>query len=300
MKTNVLTLIITLVVGIILAGSLLVPVLNDATKTSDTFTNNGLYYVDSLGENESVTYSCDSNGAYVDGVAITGDYATGYSGGASIAYTENLVIRWGGTGSFALRGAYWAYTSGAEASITFNGNGTYTGNYGDTEINGTYSEFYGLVLSETDRVMTASTGHKYVNASSEINVSGLTNCTNIGSFIVFNVSGSITDGITIVGYNQTTGAELELTYTNVEVNKTEVAGYVDLYDVTSITFDVTDTNDKTDSVTYTVFTIPTKVTAELSEHLTPGQISLMGAIPVMVIVALLMAAVGAIALRRAD
>ena len=42
------------------------------------------------------------------------------------------------------------------------------------------------------------------------------------------------------------------------------------------------------------------MTAELANHLTPGQIALLNAIPIMVIVALLMAAVGAVALRRAD
>ena len=44
MKTNILTLVITLVVGIILAGSLLAPVVSDAqsTVTEKTMSNMGL------------------------------------------------------------------------------------------------------------------------------------------------------------------------------------------------------------------------------------------------------------------
>lgn len=297
--------VVAMVVAVVLVVTCAVPIITDSVATEDTFTNKGLFFVEGLEEGQTVTYSCDSNGVYVNNVQITGDYATGYSGGASIAYTENFVIRWGGTGPYALRGAYWAYNQNASASITFNGNGTYSGTYTSglttTDISGTYTEFYGLVLEKTDRIMTSSTSNKYVNGDTIINGTGLTNCTNIGSFIVFNIDGTVDDGITVTGYSQTNGSELStLTYSNVSINKTEVSGYKDLYNVTSVTFDVTDTNEKTDSVTYTVFTIPTEVTAERSVHVDGPTGDILAVIPILMVLGIVIGAVALFLTTRRD
>lgn len=293
---------IALTVGIVTFSGVLIPAIGSGVDTEDTFTNTGLFFVDGLEEDQTVTYSCDSNGAYVNNVQITGDYATGYSGGASIAYTENFIIRWAGSGMFALRGAYWAFDATGPASVTFKGDGTYTGSYTtsgvEATIDGTFTEFYGLVLEESDRIMSSATANKYVNGDSYINGTGLTNCTNIGSYIVFNIAGTVDDGITVTGYSQTNGSELStLTYSNVSINKTEVSGYEDLYNVTSVTFDVTDTNDKTDSVTYTVFTIPTEVTAEKSIHANATTILLFKTIPVFIVLGMIVAVVGVLYLK---
>lgn len=287
--------VISVAVAIIVLMSM-IPIFTDAGASEDTFTNKGFFYVDSLDENQSVTYSCDPNGAYVDGVAITGEYATGYSGGASIAYTENFVVRWAGTGPYALRGAYWAYNQTGSASITFNGDGTYSGTYTSgsttTDISGTFTEFYGLVLENSDRVMTTSSSDKYANGDTIINGTGLSRCVNINEYYVINIEGTIDDGVTVTAYSQLNGSEVtDLVISNIEINKSEVSNYIDLYDIESITFDVT-LDDKTDSLTYTVFTLPTEVSAERSVHASPVEATLIGLIPLLMMVGILLTAIG--------
>lgn len=293
MNTKVIGISITAFIGIIVLGSVLMPILDDATATTDTFTNEGFFYVDSLAENETITYSCNGTTAYVNGVPIPGEYSTGYPGGASIAYTENFIIRWAGSGNYAIRGVYWAFDANASSSITFSGDGTYSGTYGTAEFSGTWTTFYGLVNKETSRIMSSSTADKFVNSDSTINGTGLTQLTTIGQYAVFNLDGSIEDGITVKAYSQTNGSELtNFEISNIVINYTEVPDYLDLYNISSITFTVTDTSDSdSDNVTYSVFTIPTEVSAERAEHLSAGQNQLLLVIPVMIIVAILMAVV---------
>lgn len=297
-KMNLITLVITLVVGVILAGSLLAPVVEDVTATSDTYTNEGYFYVESPGDS-SVTYLFQDNALTINGEAVPLPTGSEYPDGLTIFYTEHICVRYD-DGLFKVRGV--ANHNAYYLNVTVQ-NGTITGEYqwsseGVSTINWTYEEFVGMVGQTTDRVMGKSVEH-YLNADSYIETTGLTNLTNIG-WAVVHISGSITDGITVKLYNQGSGAELTtLTVSNVEIHYTEVANHIDLYKVDRITFDVTD-GTNTASATYTIYTLPAQVTADRSNPMPTDQATIMGAIPIMVIVALLMLAVGAIAYRRAD
>lgn len=99
------------------------------------------------------------------------------------------------------------------------------------------------------------------------------------------ISGNINDGVTV----DILGVSNEV-ISNLEVNKTAVAGYIDLYVISSITFDYT-ISGTTSSATYNFFIVPYSVTAEMSHHLDASEIALLAVIPIMVIAALLIFAV---------
>lgn len=298
-KMNALTLIITLVVGVILTGALLGPVVNDATNTEDTFTNEGLWRMAELKDGDDYTY-IDPNWTY-----------------------ENDPLNINKTGSNALLGEEWCIRSnGQYRSSTGSGNLvnvalattdniTFTG----SGINGAYVQSlpgYGA-RADGDFIMSDYNKPTYVLKDSLIYATGVS--TVDGVSMIIHIEGNIEDGVTINAYSQFNANSnpypntiSDVVVSNVSINAEAISGYVDLYKLTSITADVSFTNTTPESVvsthsgdiTYSSYVVPYQVTAELAEHLTPGQISLIGAIPVMVIVALLMAAVGAIALRRAD
>lgn len=302
-KMNVLTLIITLVVGVILTGALLGPVINDATKTEQTFVNEGVfnygiftpedeYELEVVGADGSITV----NGVAVDPFNATTRYY-------SIVASDNFVARYGYSNNI-----YFCQCVGKDSSNnTFADGGVLTNISIDngalavqitksdsTVVSKTveFTELYAIVPTADEAVMKVATDSVYIKGDSPIYSSGLTQVTLWSN--LFHLEGTYNDGLTISSPNLP-----DATYDNITWNIEPVSGYVDLYKLTSIEFDINN-NGTTYHATYAYFGVPAEVTAELSNHLTPGQISLMGAIPVVVIVALLMVAVGAIAYRRAD
>ena len=304
-KMNILTLIITLVVGVILTGAMLGPVISDATKTTETFTNDGAFYVE-LDPTETYTIEYDNTIANdtitVNGTAITLDRDY------TLVALENAILRfnvgnhkldWNGNGSY-LANMNKLSLSFANGSIT----GTYTST-GDATAwpTMTYNKIYVISPTEQPLIMSDYSVPVKVKGDSELVAFGRTVLNDEGTnkqFLV-QIEGTINDGVNVTISNVSSGVDIGAVITDLSINSTPVQGYNDLYTLTSITFKAATTEGgQTTNVTFSAYIVPTEVTAELTNHLTPGQISLMGAIPVMVIVALLMAAVGAIALRRAD
>lgn len=282
-KTNLLTLVVTLTVGIILAGSLLMPVLNDATTTEKTFANSGYYYMTDTSEH---TYEFDGSKWTVDDVSLNHTLA-----GVNVVATDTFFIRDVGQ----VRGAY--NISGiTSCELTFN-NGTVTGTYtttGDPQaVNWTYSEFYGATPTKDAYILSKNTNTPiaYINGDSEVYGYGTTSLG--GAQNIFQVTGNLDDGATVVCPNSS------VTVSNISFNATPVEGYIDLYTYESVTF--TATLSGTDyAVTYNIVVLPSEVTAELAQHLDAGEIALINALPVIVIIGLVLAGVGAIFVRNRD
>lgn len=294
MNNKLIPIVLTLVVGIILAGSVLMPVLNDATKTTDEFTNDGFYRMKEISNGD--TWMKVSGGAWT----YNTDDSISYTNGAfNMTLGDDWCVRANGTarGTFVSGGAQDATVVSADDVITISGTGISSS--GTTTISG-----YGA-CSTGDYILTEPSTPVYVNSETQIYATGTTEISTSGSAL-FHIEGNIKDGVTITAYSlYTTTAYDSIETSNVVINYAPVSGYVDLYELTSITFDVTATKtiegtstEFTASATYNSYVVDYKVTAELSEHMTPGQIALLGAIPVMVIIALLMAAVGVVARRN--
>ena len=305
-KTNALTLIITLVVGVILCGALLGPVIADATKTTNTFSNEGAFFVE-LDPSDTYTLKyqqyANPGKVVVNGETIPVTFNQGYT----LLNLDNTILRLVSNNQMQLYGEGTSYTDVANVDITLS-NGTVTGTvgYGNpiatiTFPKATYEHAFAISPTDAGSVMKSYDSLAKMNGDSPIKAFGVTTINGAtNTNVSVEIEGNIDDGVNVTLRNRQSSAVIDtMTVSDLAINYTPVSGYIDLYDLSSITFTVTNGEYTTD-VTYSAFVVPSNVTAEMTDHLTPGQISLMGAIPVMVIVALLMAAVGAIALRRAD
>jgi len=283
-KMNALTLIITLVVGVILTGALLAPVIDDATDHTVVYTNSasGESYIFA---NETVTFSWDGAEYLVNNeptTPLSNSYAT---------ITSDLVsVRWATAGPSIM----FFDTGVAYQTTTFKltaANGSLTGTYStttdsDVAVNVSYETLY-YQDATGSFVMTSGTSPIYLHGNTEIIVNGFnTNIGGSGGGRFFLVSGTLDDGLALVAGGTT--------YTDYTVNATKISNVDDVYAVTSIVFENVNGVD----VTLNRFIVPATITT--TEIGFDGSDALLKAIPIMVIVALLMAAVGAIALRRAD
>lgn len=315
-KMNVLTLIITLVVGVILAGSLLAPVISDATKTTETFTNEGYYTMDKVATDANFSLTWDSTEPLV--ISINDDKIDLSDKGLvnNMSYTifggDNFVLRLRTNlnatvcqyyGSQTVTPAFMYADTATNSSMTAvvaDGNITVstTNPTYDTPASFTMTDkTYCINANDTGAyVMKKSNESAYIESNTDIIVlDGITTlaANDVGIYADGTINGDL-DATTFRGT-----ATYDVTFSDFVYTTENVSSAIDLVKLEKVVFTATQNN--TDyTVTYSYFIVPTEVTAELANHLTPGQISLMGAIPVMVIVALLMVAVGAIAYRRAD
>ena len=295
---NLLTLAITLTVGIILAGSLLMPVISDATETERTFTNSGLGEYRFIESTED--YKLEWTYADPSKVVINGTTVEAISGNTILAMGD-FTVRMGLSTTTGYAQLIVANNeSGITANVSDSRNFSFTYEAGTITItNGVTTKtldsdgFYALVPENGTHTMKQPTDTVYLNANTSLMVMGLT---GVGS--QWN-TGYLLDG-TITNYTveQWTGVT-SYPATNVSDDSAKIDGYVDLYSVKKFTWDI-DNNGTTQSVTYDYFIVPKEVTAELANHMTPGEIAIMNAIPVMIIVALVVMAAGALYLKRDD
>lgn len=293
MNNKLIPIVLTMVVGIILAGSVLMPVLNSATKTTDKITNTGSYFLTDSDDNYSLVY--DPAGKFtVNGEDIP---FTDLPGGSStLVSTAEYQLRFNNYTSSA-QGNYAIFlitpsnftrlansTIEAPLELVYD-SGSLT--YGTTTVSYTSDSFRGMV-KEGNYVMTASTSPAKVLKNTSIIIGDGT--TQVDRWYNrFYIEGTVEDISVAAGES--------ITVSNIVANTVAVTKYVDVVELTSITFDATD-GETTVNATYNRVIVPAEITVELSEHLTPGQIALLGAIPVLVIVALLVVAVSTVARRN--
>lgn len=301
---NLLTLAITLTVGIILAGSLLMPVISDATETEKTFVNEGVFNYGLFTPDDEYTIEFtqatgtlivnDEEVTPIPGVSVT--EGKNYS----VVASDNFLLRFGsGAGAFFLQIIGTDADDNSIAIVLNTGTCTGTINDGNFEVTyGTttktfeFTEIYGIVKDPSVAIMKAAANEVYIKGDSEIYASGVTNVSAWNN--LFHFEGTYKDGITISSPNLP-----DATYDNIEWNIEAVPGYVDLYKLTSIEFDIT-YDETTVHATYSYFGVPSSVTAELSQHLDSGSIAILKALPVLIIVALVVMAAGALYLKRDD
>ena len=305
-KMNVLTLIITLVVGIILTGALLGPVINDSTATERTFVNEGIYSMESFDDQAEINLTWDHTHPKtmtVNDEAVALPQSTTYP--PSLVVSDSWAVRYIVQPNQVITLTLFDASSATKFSVNSDetndltialSEGTATFTYGSSTVTETYTSGF-VIANDGEYVMKNSDKVAYLKGDSVIYSTGRTGGLNqlTTNTVSIHLDGTIADGVAVTSLYPPA-----YTASDIVINAAADTKYIDLYRFENVTFTVIDTSSNTDSATYSQVIVPASVTAELTDHLTPGQISLMGAIPVMVIVALLMAAVGAIALRRAD
>lgn len=237
---NIFVMIITLTVGVILAGALLAPVIDDATNHTEILHNDVGQPTDrpyTFADDSPVTFGYDADGYYVNGEHFSqlgANYAT--------ITSDGIVLRQGSGG-----GSLAAYVPSLDKSyvppysFTAN-NGTITGtvivNDEETTITASYTYLY-YQDADGDYVMTgANSSNFYLLKDTEYYCSGYNTSLGSGTARWFFMSGSIEDGFTFkYGAN---------TVTDYTVNATQLEQYEEeVYEVTSIVFHVSESLDIT-------------------------------------------------------
>lgn len=300
MKKLIIAAITATVVIIVLAGCLM-PVMEDATATSDTFKNDGYFYVEEYSGSD-ITYSASWVHTNPDVITINGeDVSLDYGSNVltSILLGENFLVRWDPYNK-ALVAFYGTnpqlvatLADGIDLTMEYSDGVLTISNTASTPVTRsiTTDDFYSIA-NEGDYVMKKSDVAAYMTSpDSLIYGAGRTGFNN--SIICTTVSGTI-DEVSVSIWRG------DATASNIQINKTEVSGYEDLYKFDSVSFVATSTSDSTVSqtVTYSYVVVPAEVTAERSVHFTDSENAILGIVPVMLIIALLVAIVALVIRNR--
>ena len=284
-------LIVSLVIGIIMVTAVILPLSSEYAEAK-TFTNQGRFYMDtSISDDVTITmnYDIENNvrSWYIDGILLSYEENDDVIR-PTVVGTDNFVFRTDGR-SRGLNSA----TGGTDYTVTVTSSSVVTGNKTGN------APLMVASTSETDNVMRySSTSDAYLLGSSEIIACGWTSLkisdenTTDG---VISFTGSIDDGVEITIYNGT----YTFTASNVQINATEVNGYVDLYKFTSVTFDAVYNDGEADWVTpctYSVIVIPSEVVADPDNP--AAYKSLVMVIPLMAFVVLVVAAAAMIYYKK--
>ena len=297
MNIKIIGISIAAFIGIIVLGSVLMPILDDATATTDTFTNEGLFYLKEVdADSDTVVLAWDHTKPYVIAVndVETALPQTVSFGAVSIIMADTWAVRYIPGSSLDLFGdAGGIITTGnvaneTDLTITLSGG---VASFSTTELTQSYTTAY-HISDNGPYVMKTAADEAYVNGDSLIYCTGRTNIA--GGQKNINVTGDIDDGITatiIYPHGWTTS--------NVVITSEEVSTHIDLYKFSQVSFDMTDGN-ATATPTYSQVIVPYEVTAERSEHFTPGQNAIFAAMPVMIILAILLGVVALVIRSRMD
>lgn len=295
MNNKLIPLVLTLVVGIILTGSLLMPVLADTTETEHTFTNDGVFRMTDE-DSYSITYDAQNLKFVVNGEDYP--FESFPQGRWTLVSTDKFMFRFQ---AYANEG-YGLFISDTNSTTAIANtetttprtwtfaNGVYTGYDGVTTREYTTESFRGFA-PDGDYIMTNGTDKPFVNGNSSIIIGhGLTMINSNNT--PFYITGTVNNGVTVTTKDT-------VTVDNVAVNTVKSSKYADCYTLNSITFDAT-LNNTTVSATYDRIIVPYQVTVEVAEPLSDGEISLLNALPILIIIGLVMVAVGAIVVKNRD
>lgn len=307
MKKIIIASITAVVVITVLAGTL-IPVLDDATATHKTFSNveDSIAYYDEIGEND-YTFVWDPTTptiATINGEEVALPDVSGYTNGVSLIVSEGIALRYyvsGGTyyiqslGGGKSSGQYGYATSNSESAITISitdGVWSYSNNTNTYTLTGsTY-----IISDSGDYVMKTPSSSAYVKSDSSTAALGVTVISGVWVIMGWNLDSGIT--ITPAEYYPPD----DYTISNVVVHYDDVSGYDEIYGLSKVTFTAVKADDTTvtSNVTYSYFIVPAEVTAEKTVHFTDGENAIFNTIPVIVIVALLLAVLAMVLRSRTE
>lgn len=293
---NILNIAIALTIGVILTGSLLMPVIDEYGDETHTYTNEGISFA--LMDDNEHTMKITNNGGVpeyvVDGVDTTAPtYA--FNNQSTVIYGEDGLLRvWkvGDTTRIRIQAADGIgvnLNSGDSATFTFDNN---------TVSNGTSTATIKPVAYLSNDSEYVQMVNPTVTNDSVIYLAGLTELihSDVAQFIAIAGYGTI-DNLTINVISAVVGTGVTVTGTDYEVVTTDLGNGLKRIDDIAITFTMSD--DTTHVGHYTYFIAPKEVSYDNPNYIGESS-SLVKVIPIIVIVSILMIAVGAVVIRRAD
>lgn len=293
--TNLITLVITLTIGIILAGSLLMPVVDNSTATTKTILNTGSEFVSADSDDtdtHTIIISMDADSKLTittDGEAVVLPDFSLY-GAASILYGENTFVRVSSAGVVNVYGRTNASTYGNQTIGTASAANPITISItGTTATISTYTipDVQVFIAAEGPYVLTKN---PYVLEDSMVFIGAVNTISGTG--IAFDIYGPLDDLIGKGVWPNGRGiGDITPTLSNPTTN---------LYKVDKIEAEATNDGNVFGTMTITYFVAPKEITYDNAEYIGDQYAGILGAIPVLIIAALVVAAAGALYLKRDD
>ena len=300
MEMKIVGVTLAAFVSLVVLAAVLVPILDDATATTDTFTNEGYFYLDEIDADTTRTIFWDHTAP--NQLTIDTDNVVSLPTNVSVTTVcsgDNWMVRHSPNSLFQLYitngGVSASVNDGTDMTITISGGTLTAVNTASTPVTKsvTFTDAYCITYDETaDYVMKKSDAVAYMNADSPIFGEGRS---NIGSQsgVAILVEGTV-ESVTI-----TEISAYSATFGDPTIVMTANSAHNDLYELQKITFTGTIGTESSD-LTYSYFIVPSEVTAERSVHFTDNQNALFAVIPVLIIVAILIGVVALVIRSRLD
>jgi hypothetical protein len=314
MEMKIVGITVAILVSITLLAGVLMPVLDDATATTDTFSNDGYFTYDAINDDTDLTITW---AVATPGAVTVGDKTITMPSGAgnwTIVGSTNFTMRYYSGSSATGLQCYGSagYLSANDvnavsATITINSTSmvfSRTGTDGTTVTSTTFPMGnHGFVVNGEGKgalTLKYSDQAAYVLNDSDIYLCGTTFVTGSGTndFVGVFGYGSIDDGVTLSSFYGNTGQNT-VSFGTPTITYTEDPDHIDLYQISKVDFALTQ-NAATVDATYSYFVVPTEVTAERSVHFTDNENAIFAVIPVLVIIAILVGVVALVLRSRMD
>ena len=310
--------VISIAVAIIVLMSM-IPIFTDAGASEDTLTNDGYFRMSKITDESEGTLTIVWDHSTPGGLTINGDYVPlSADVTVSVLPDTNFTVRMSNIGTTTeqiqwynvVGGAYTASIVGGSDMEIVCESGTATATITTDGVESTprtanYTVLYYPDLNGAYTMKKASES-AYLNGDSEIFGCGTSNIkgydgNNVGGSQAFGavIGGNLDDGITVTEWRNTASGLAVMDSDSMTVSYTEVGGHEDLYSLSDIRFVVTvtqtvdeETYTTDNNITYSYFVVPYEVTAERSAHTSPVESTLIGLIPLLMMVGIMLTAVG--------
>lgn len=268
-------------VGILVVTAFL-PMIQETTRSTDTFTNEGLWRMKEIENGDEWSFTSSPFGWECNDVAQTGISSLGWNGMCG----DTWLIRANGQarGPEISGNAVTLTAVADEINITFEG------------VSGTLVyPISGYGIDDTgDYLLSSFTTPTYVLDDSTIYATGISAVGEIG--VVIHIEGTIKDGFTFnVMDNRNTSNISNVEVSDINVISEKVTGYTNLYKLTSISATISVDNTvegvttpQTGTVTYSSYVVPYEVTAELSVHPDSALATIINLLPLIAVIGLFM------------
>ena len=297
---SIVQVAVAVLVAVLVFVAVLVPVVGNATASTDTFTNSGYFRMAEIDEPVTIEWDHTDPQKITVNESVMDLSSVPRTHIVTLVATDSMIVRYAPITADTLVQSYSStgyigagVTAGSDMSITI-GDGSITTTSGSSTTTQSFES--GYCISPTGNwIMTE--GKAKVHTTDSIIV--LAGNTKVGDPTVgIYAPGTIEDGLDFTTV-QTSSIVVTPTYGDVEFDYTPVSGYNNLVTLSECDFQITVGSTTVDAV-YSTFLVPYNVTAERTIHMTDAEASVIGIIPILVIVGLLISVIGIAIARRYD
>lgn len=289
-------LIMTVVVSIIAVGSILMPIVDDAAADTKTFDNGkeSLYYMEKISDLDDYTFRWEQGAKYVTINGKVVNLPATPNSYSIICVVDSFVLRYVDTASVMQLVGIGLTLEGADGFTLTVNDGNLTISNGVDSTTKESPDGYIMSTKGAPYVMKAPEQSAYINKDTPLVGMGVTNLEGVWN-IGFSITGTV-DNLAVAQYSGN-----NYTISNIVSDYAPVDGFVDLYSIDKISFNIYNaTTEYSDVVVYNYFIVPAKITVAYSEPRALNEYSgLVYTIPVIFIVSIL-ALVAFSVIRRSD